>query len=93
MKGKRVEGEEPRIKQTVSFHFPIWTSQFCLFSGYYLPSREGSLCLQLTRSRADGNPAVPTDPHGEQLDCPCVLTDFVPYATVDSRAKSCCWDS
>lgn len=53
----------------------------------------GSLCLQLTRSRADGNPAVPTDPHGEQLDCPCVLTDFVPYATVDSRAKSCCWDS
>lgn len=86
MKGKRVEGEEPMIKQTVSFHFPIWTSEFCLFSGYNLLSLERSLCLQLTHSRADGNPAVPTALHGEQLECPC-LTDLVPYATVDSSAK------
>lgn len=90
MKGKRVEGEEPMIKQTVSFHFPIWTSEFCLFSGYNLPSLERSLCLQRTHSRADGNPAVPavpTAPHGEQPDCPCALPDFVPYATVDGGAK------
>lgn len=75
------------IKQTVSFHFPIWTSEFCLFSGYNLPSLGRSLCLQRTHSRADGNPAVPTAPHGELLDCPCALTDFVLYATVDGRAK------
>jgi hypothetical protein len=91
-RGKRVGREEPMIKQTVSFHFLIWTPEFvcplCRICQVWTVARA---CVQLEPacSRRDGNPLIPTAAcHWEWLGWLQVLTDFGPHATVDSCAVS-----